>query len=48
MSDNIESAILNMLVLMGKFSLNNQAVVLHLTSSSSRNFTVEKLQLGVQ
>ena len=33
-SDDIESAILNMLVLMGTFSLNIQAVVLHLTSSS--------------
>ena len=34
MSDNIESAILNMLVLMGTFSLTNQAVVLPITSSS--------------
>ena len=46
MSDNIESAILNMLVLMGTFSLANQAIVLHITSSSWHNFTVEKLQLG--
>ena len=35
-------------VLMGKFSLYNQALVLNLTSISWQNYTVEKLQLGVQ